>query len=295
MSEARFHGVFPYLVSPIRPSGEVDAEVLARLCNDLVGAGVHGLTPLGSTGEFAYLSPAQRRRVVEVVVEAAGGRVPVVAGVASTTIADAVAQAREYERLGCGGILAILEAYFPVADEGVFAYFAAIAGAVSLPVVLYTNPNFQRSDLSLGVIERLSRVPNIRYIKDASSNTGRLLSILNRVEGRMQVFAASAHIPVCVMMIGGVGWMAGPACVAPRQSVDLYELCRRGEWSAAMQRQRPLWNLNQAFAKYNLAACIKGGLELQGYRVGPPLPPQAPLPPEGIEEVRRALSAIGAL
>jgi 4-hydroxy-tetrahydrodipicolinate synthase len=295
MAETNFRGVFPYLVSPIRTTGEVDAEVLARLSDDLIAAGVHGLTPLGSTGEFAYLSWAQRRRVVEVVVEAARGRVPVVAGVGSTTIADATFQARELERLGCSGILAILEAYFPVPDEGVFAYFKAIAEAVSLPVVLYTNPNFQRSDLSLPVIERLSRVPNIRYIKDASSNTGRLLSIINRVEGRMEVFAASAHIPVCVMMIGGVGWMAGPACVAPRQSVELYELCRRRDWATAMERQRPLWNLNQAFAKYNLAACIKGGLQLQGYAVGDPLPPQAKLPPEGLEEVKRALVAIKAL
>ncbi|MGE0875691.1 MAG: dihydrodipicolinate synthase family protein [Burkholderiales bacterium] len=295
MSDPRFHGVFPYLVSPVKPSGEVDAEVLGRLSDDLIKAGVHGLTPLGSTGEFAYLTREQRRRVVEVVVEAAAGRVPVVAGVASTTTDDAVLQARDYEKLGCNGILAILEAYFPIADEGVHAYFKAIADAVGLPVVLYTNPNFQRSDLSLPVIERLSRVANIGYIKDASSNTGRLLSIINRVEGRMQVFAASAHIPVCVMMIGGVGWMAGPACVAPGQSVELYELCKRGDWTAAMQRQRPLWALNQAFAKYNLAACIKGGLALQGYGVGAPLAPQAPLSPEGIEEVRRALGAIGAL
>jgi 4-hydroxy-tetrahydrodipicolinate synthase len=161
--------------------------------------------------------------------------------------------------------------------------------------VLYTNPSFQRSDLTLPVIERLSRVPNIRYLKDASVNTGRLLSILNRVEGRLQVFAASSHVPACVMLLGGVGWMAGPACVAPRQSVELYELCRRGDWAAAMDKQRPLWALNQAFAKHNLAACIKGALELQGYAVGAPLPPQAPLTPEGVEEVRRALAAIGAL
>jgi 4-hydroxy-tetrahydrodipicolinate synthase len=287
--------VFPYLVSPVLASGEIDAAVLARLCDDLIAAGVHGLTPLGSTGEFAYLDATQRRRVVEVTVEAARGRVPVVAGVASTTIADAVAQARAVERIGASGVLAILEAYFPVADEGVHDYFKAIAESVSLPVVLYTNPNFQRSDLSLAVIERLSRVPNIGYIKDASVNTGRLLSILNRVEGRMQVFAASSHVPACVMLLGGVGWMAGPACVAPRQSVQLYELCKRGDWTAAMQRQRPLWALNQAFAKYNLAACIKGALELQGYAVGAPLAPQAPLAPEGIEEVRCALAAIGAL
>jgi len=295
MAEARFHGVFPSVVSPLHPAGEVNAPVLARLCDDLIKAGVHGLTPLGSTGEFAYLGWTQRRRVVEVVLEAAKGRVPVVAGVASTTVADAVFQARELERLGCNGILAILEAYFPVTDEGVLAYFKAIAEAVSIPVVLYTNPNFQRSDLSLPVIDRLSRIPNVKYIKDASFNTGRLLSIINRVEGRLQVFAASSHIPACVMLIGGVGWMAGPACVAPRQSVELYELCRKGDWAAAMQKQRPLWSLNQAFAKYNLAACIKGALELQGYAVGPPLAPQEPLTPEGIEEVRRALTAIGAL
>ena len=295
MDEIGFHGVFPYLASPVDEAGEVNADVLARLCDDLIQAGVHGLTPLGSTGEFAYLNWPRRRRVVEVVIAAAKGRVPVVAGVASTTIADAVSQAREFEVMGCDGILAILEAYFPVSDEGVFAYFKAIAEAVSVPVVLYTNPNFQRSDLSLPVIERLSHVANIRYIKDASFNTGRLLSIINRVEGRMQVFAASSHVPACVMLIGGVGWMAGPACVAPRQSVELYELCRRGDWAAAMQKQRPLWALNQAFAKYNLAACIKGGLELQGYAVGAPLPPQAPLPPEGVDEVRRALVAIGAL
>ena len=111
----------------------------------------------------------------------------------------------------------------------------------------------------------------------------------------MQVFAASAHIPACVMLIGGVGWMAGPACVAPRQSVALYEACRRGDWGTAMALQRPLWALNQAFARYNLAACIKGALELQGYAVGAPLAPQSPLPPQGVEEVRRALQAIGAL
>ena len=95
MSEANFHGVFPYLVSPIHETGEVNADVLERLCDDLIEAGVQGLTPLGSTGEFAYLTWPQRRRVVEVVIAAARSRVPVVAGVASTTIADSVSQARE--------------------------------------------------------------------------------------------------------------------------------------------------------------------------------------------------------
>ena len=93
----------------------------------------------------------------------------------------------------------------------------------------------------------------------------------------MKVFSASAHIPAAVMLIGGVGWMAGPACIVPRQSVRLYELCRAGKWSEAMALQRELWRINEAFARFNLAACIKAGLQIQGYDVGDPVPPQAAL------------------
>ena len=290
-----WRGVMPYLVSPLAADGRVATEVLTRLIDDLIAAGVHGLSPLGSTGEFAYLNPEQRLAVVQASVAAARGRVPVIPGVASCAISDAVAQARAYEAAGADGILAIMEAYFPVGDEGVYQYFKAIAEAVSLPVVLYTNPNFQRSDLSLPVIERLSQLPNIAYLKDASNNTGRLLSIMQRVQGRMQVFAASAHIPAAVMLIGGVGWMAGPACLVPRQSVRLYELCRGGQWDKAMALQRDLWAINQVFAKYNLAACVKGGLQLQGYAVGEPVPPQAPLSAEGRAEVGALLRRLGTL
>lgn len=292
---ADFQGVFPYLVSPIGADGQVMDEVLGHLVEHLIGEGVHGLTPLGSTGEFAYLDGEQKRRVVEVTLDAAAGRVPVVAGVAATTTAEAVRQAALFERLGCAGILAILEAYFPVPDDGVVAYFGAIAAAVAVPVVLYTNPQFQRSDLSLAAIQRLAGIPNVRYLKDASTNTGRLLSIINLVGDRLGIFAASAHIPACVMLLGGRGWMAGPACLIPRPSVRLYDLCQAGQWDEAMVLQRRLWRVNQVFAKYALAACIKGGLELQGFPVGAPLPPQAPLDEAGRAEVRAVLEAVGAL
>jgi dihydrodipicolinate synthase/N-acetylneuraminate lyase len=295
MTDTSFRGVFPYLVSPIRENGSVDTDVLTRLCNDLIEAGVHGLTPLGSTGEFAYLDWEQKRVIVETVVAAAAGRVPVVAGVAATTTAEAERQTRAFEAMGCDGILAIMEAYFPVSEDATYGYFRAIAEACKLLVVLYTNPNFQRSDLSLPVIARLAELENVAYIKDASSNTGRLLSILNEVGGKLTVFSASAHIPACVMMIGGAGWMAGPACLVPRQSVALYDLCQAGNWTTAMDLQRQLWSLNQAFAKYNLAACIKGGLEILGYDVGNPLPPQLPLPATGREELEKALRTVGRM
>lgn len=284
-----FHGVFPYLVSPVDPDGTVRTNVLARLCDDLVAAGVHGLTPLGSTGEFAYLGPAQRRLVVETTIKAAGGRVPVIAGVASTSTADAVAQAKAYQKLGADGILAILEAYFPLSDAQIESYFRAIADAVDIPVVIYTNPQFQRADLTLDVIARLAEHPRIGYIKDASTNTGRLLSIMNRCGDALRVFSASAHIPAAVMLIGGLGWMAGPACIIPRQSVALYDLCRAGRWDEAMALQRRLWRINEAFARFNLAACIKAGLQIQGYEVGDPVRPQAPLTADARKVVEAAL------
>jgi 4-hydroxy-tetrahydrodipicolinate synthase len=288
-----FHGVFPYLVSPVDADGEIRKAVLGRLCEDLIAAGVHGLTPLGSTGEFAYLSTTQRLAVVQTTIEAANRRVPVVAGVASTSTSDAVAQAKAYQKLGADGILAILEAYFPLGDAQVESYFRAIADAVDIPVVIYTNPQFQRSDLSLDVIARLATHPRIQYIKDASTNTGRLLSIMNRCGDAIKVFSASAHIPAAVTLIGGVGWMAGPACLIPRQSVELYNLCKAKRWDDALALQRKLWRVNEAFARYNLAACIKAGLAIQGYEVGDPIAPQAALTADERKAVEAVLREIG--
>jgi 4-hydroxy-tetrahydrodipicolinate synthase len=290
---ADFHGVFPYLVSPVDTDGQIRTKVLGRLCDDLIKSGVHGLTPLGSTGEFAYLDHAQRAVVVQATIEAAKGRVPVVAGVVSTSTSDAVAQAKSYQKLGADGILAILEAYFPLGDAQTESYFRAIADAVDIPVVIYTNPQFQRSDLTLDVIARLSAHSLIRYIKDASTNTGRLLSIMNRCGDSIRVFSASAHIPAAVMLIGGVGWMAGPACLIPRQSVELYHLCKAARWDEALTLQRKLWRLNEAFARYNLAACIKAGLAIQGYEVGDPVAPQAALTAEERRAVEAVLRDIG--
>ena len=287
-----FHGVFPYLVTPVRDDGNINDDALGKLVDHLVNAGVHGLTPLGSTGEFAYLNWEQRQRVVEVVLEANAGRVPVVAGVAATTTADAVRQAKVFQSLGVDGILAILEAYFPIPETGVFTYFQEIALAVSLPVTLYTNPLFQRVDLSIDLIDRLSELPNIQYVKDASSNTGRILSIINRVGDRLRVFSASAHVPLCVLLLGGVGWMAGPACISPRQSVRLYDLAVEHKWQEALELQKQLWEINQVFAKYSLAGCIKAALQMQGFDVGAPLLPQQPVSAAGQEEIRLALNRV---
>lgn len=293
--EHGFHGVFPYLVTPVDDAGRVRAGVVERLVHHLIAAGVHGLTPFGSTGEFAYVNAEQRHAMVAATVTAAAGRVPVVVGVGATATSEAVRQAEEAAGLGADGLLVILPVYFPLTEEAAADYYRAVAGATPLPIVLYTNPRFSELDLSLSLLDRLVELPSIRYVKDASTNTGRLLSLLTRFGDRLRVFAASSHVPALVMLLGGVGWMAGPACVIPRQSVRLHALCQAGDWAGAMALQRELWEINTLFQKHSLAACIKAGLEAQGFDVGDPIPPQAPLGEGARREIAAALARVGPL
>ena len=291
-----FHGIFPYLVSPVdEATGKVKTDVLHRLVEHLITSGVHGLSPLGSTGEFAYLSMSQKAEIVRAVVEASAGRVPVVPGVASYSTADAIEQAERYLELGAAGIILILQAYFPLPRSAVEAYFRTVAQAVPCPIVIYTNPQLLGADVTPDMVVALSELPNIRYVKDASSNTGRILTILNRAGDRIRVFSASAHVPLLTFHMGAVGLMAGPACVLPRACVQLYELAQAGRWEEAWQLQRPLWKANELFQKYALAACIKTALQLQGFEVGPPIAPQEPLPSNAVEEIRQALVSLEAI
>lgn len=287
-----FCGVFPYLVSPIDGDGTVKEGVLRDLVEHLIAKGVHGLTPLGSTGEFPYLTWKQRKKIVEIVIDATNKRVPVVAGVSHASTAEAARQAKEFENLGADGILAVVETYFPLNDDQVYSYFAGIAQTVKCPIVLYTNPNFQKTDLSIDVLEKLADIPNVEYLKEASGNTGKLLTISNKIGDKLKLFSASAHIPLSVMMLGGVGWMAGPACVIPEQSIKLYELCRAKKWDEGMEYQKKLWDINKSFQKFGLAPCIKAALEIQGFAVGDPIPPLKPLSVKDKEELKQILSAL---
>jgi 4-hydroxy-tetrahydrodipicolinate synthase len=292
MSNLDFFGVFPYLVSPVQLDGTINKAALVQLIEHLIKAGVHGLTPLGSTGEFAYLTWTQKKEIVDIVIKTSAGRVPVVAGVFHTSTSEACRQAMEYEAMGVNGILAIIDSYFPLKEKQVYSYFVSIAESVSLPVVIYNNPRFQKTDLSIDLIKDLAEHKNIKYLKDASGNTGKLLSILNMAGDKIKLFSASASIPLSVMMLGGVGWMAGPACVIPNESVKLYNLASQKRWDEALILQKNIWSINSIFQNFNMAACIKAALEIQGFKVGDPILPLLPLKTEEKEYLKKELSRI---
>lgn len=295
MAQQVLEGIYPYLVSPIDENGRVLEMPLRQLVSHLIDAGVHGLTPLGSTGEFFYLNREQKQRIVEIVLDETAGRVPVVAGVSAPSVQEACAEAETYARMGVSGIVSALTSYFPLTQEAVGGYYTAVAESVPCPVVLYNNPKFTGIDLSLDLLEKLCACPNIRYYKDATGNTGKLLTIVNRLGDRLKIFSASAHIPVFVMMLGGVGWMAGPACVIPEVCVHLYDLCKAQRWEEALALQRELWDINRVFQKYNLAACIKAGLNLQGFAVGDPILPNLCLSDAAHAEIQSVLKKCACL
>lgn len=283
------HGIYPYLPSPITADGNVGVDVLKRLVGDLIDDGIHGVTPLGTTGEVTYLSFEQRTKIVSSVVDAAGGRVPVVAGLSAFSTRDAVRQAVAFEELGADGLVVMRQQALPTTDDGIVEYFREVAEHVSVPIVLYTNPSVLGTDLSIAVLRELATVPNIRYLKDATGITGRILNVIEQLGDEIDVFSASAHIPLVVFDLGGIGWMAGPACVIPRQSVALYDAWRHGERDAAWRLQRSMWPINELFARHGLAACIKAALEIRGYRIGPPIHPQHPLADGAINDINNAL------
>ena len=292
MKKKQFEGIFPYLVSPLNSKSNDRKNVLERLVNHLIHAGIHGLTLFGSTGEFPYLNQKQKEEILETVIRINQNRIPIIAGVSHFATSEAVYQAKKFEALGVDGILAAINVYFPINTEGIYRYFEAIACNVNCPVIIYHNPKFSNMDFSLDLIERLAEVPNIEYIKYASANTGKVFSIINRCNGKLKVFSATANIPLLILMLGGVGWMAGPACIIPKQSVQLFELAKQKKWDEAIELQKKLWEINSLFQKYGLAACIKAGLEIQGFPVGDPIPPQKTLTVSEREEVANALKSI---
>lgn len=287
------HGIIPYLVTSLDADGAVDQQALARLIEHLILCGVDGISPLGPTGEVMYLTEQQRATVVKTSIDAAQGRVPVVPGVAAYSCDDAAAQAAHFTEWGAAGIVGMQLVFGHPSQKAVTEYFAAIASATDLPLVIYSNPRLG-AEVSLGSICDLIEHPNVLYMKDASGVTGKLLTLQCEVGDRIRFFAASAHIPTAVFDIGGVGWMAGPACVIPEAAVALWQAHLNGDRRRRDTIQRAIWPLNALFTRYGLAPLVKLALSCRGFDCGIPVRPQQPLGLHERQEVETVLQRIDA-
>jgi len=245
MSQPLFKGLFPALVTPFR-DGAVDEEAFVRLVERQIAGGVHGLVPVGTTGETATLSHDEHRRVVELCVSTARGRVPVIAGAGSNSTEEAIELVRHAKAIGADAALVVAPYYVRPSQEGLYAHYAAIDAAVQLPVLVYNVPTRTGVDISNEVLARLAKLPNIVGVKDATGDLPR--ASMQRLMCGEDWVMLSGDDPSALGYLahGGHGCISVTSNVAPEQTSAFFNAALSGDWAAALQHQDRLIRLHRA-------------------------------------------------
>ena len=274
-----FTGVGTALITPFTADGSVDEAAVRRLARRQIDAGIHFLSPCGTTGEAPTLSHRDKLRVVELVVEEAAGRVPVLAGAGGYDTHEVIELARDLERVGADGLLSVVPYYNKPTQEGLYQHFEAIAGSTPLPVMLYNVPGRTAVNLEPRTTLRLAAVPNIVAIKEASANVVQMSEIIADAPEGFLLLSGDDPLTVAVMAIGGRGVVSVASNEAPAEMVQVVELCERGDFAAARTLHYRLLPLIQAnFIETNPIPCKAAmaamGLIDEHYRL-PLVPPSA--------------------
>ncbi|MBW8014873.1 MAG: 4-hydroxy-tetrahydrodipicolinate synthase [Planctomycetes bacterium] len=291
-----FRGVYVASVTPMTQSCEVDYDMLSKYVDGLVNDGVHGIIPLGSTGEFYALTPQERQDVLKGTLEAVDGRVPVLAGTNASSTADVVEYSKQAEKLGADGLLLAAPYYsLPTLDE-LYEHFKAVNDAVGIPIMLYNYPGRTGVDLVPDFVERLTALNNVKYIKESTGDVTRVSEIIKRIGDRIGVFCGGDLIPLESFVLGAIGWVGGIANVLPKSHVKLYELAVvKGDIPAAREFFYEIFYALQAIetcGKYT--QYVKAGCEIMGNPVGPPRMPLMPVSNEDYAKLKEILSTISS-
>jgi 4-hydroxy-tetrahydrodipicolinate synthase len=290
-------GIFPPHITPFTRQGDVDSEALRILVNFWIGSGVSGLVPCGSNGEAPYLSPEERRHVIEVVVDEVNGRVPVIAGTGSISTQETIRLTKDAEDLGAQAALVVSPFYFKPSDDELYEHYKSILESVSLPIVIYNVPKFTGYSINPHVIHRLDQeFDHMIGVKDSSGNISQIAEIIRLDGGRISVLAGTGDTMLATLMLGGNGAIAAIVNVAPRLCVSLYEAFKKGDYAEAGEIQMRLSQLNDVLVrKHNQIAAIKEALALLGKPSGSPRKPTLPLKEESRKDVKRVLRDLGLL
>lgn len=290
-----FEGCFTVMVTPFVEGGDgIDVPALRRFVDWQISEGVPGLIPLGSTGEFLSIGEEERSQVVETVVGQAAGRVPVLVGTADEWTDKAVRFSREAEQLGADGVMVVPPYYSSPTEDELFEHYRRIAEAISIPVMVYNNPNTANVDLSPRFLARLAQVDNIRYVKESSGDISRVREIDRLSGGRMTVFAG--YHACDSIRLGAKGWVSVCGNIVPRLSADIYNLAVRSE---TMDEARELYHrltpLLDAISGDLYVSATKAAMRLIGMSVGDPRAPRLPLPEADVDALRQVLSNLDVL
>lgn len=293
----RLSGILVAVTTPFTADASaVDEEVLRSQVERLVGAGVHGLVPCGTTGEFTTLSPDEYRRVIELYVEAAAGRVPVVAGVGALSTQGAIDLAQHAERVGADAVMVVPPFYDPLDFGTLKTFLTAVAEAITLPIVYYNVPGATGIRLSADEIAELGEIDGVDYLKDTSGDAVTVADLLASRSDKIKAFNGWDTLTFFGLASGAEASVWGTAGVVPELAVELWQtLAEKGDVFAARELWKDLWAISSFLESVNYVAGVKAGLELIGHPAGPPRAPIQPLPAEDRERFAEILAAAGVI
>jgi 4-hydroxy-tetrahydrodipicolinate synthase len=293
---ADLRGILPAVITPFTPDGAVDIVALTRHTRYLIDAGVGGLIPGGSTGEFAALSNAERKLVHATVVEAANREVPVVAQTGALTAAEAIDLSRHAEQIGADGVMVVPPFYDPLTFAEIKAYYAEVASAISLPVMVYHIPGVTGQHLTPAQIGELAEIPGINSVKDSSGDASALIETLETYGDRLQVCNGGDTLTFLALAAGARASIWGAANIFPELAVELYDaIAVRGDLSAGRKVWSRIFPVVAFLEADNYTPRVKAACELVGVPAGRPRPPFLPVSGDDLVTLKSLLDQAGLI
>ena len=291
---AKFHGSMPALVTPFK-DGAIDEQAYRSLIDWQITSGSHGLVPVGTTGESPTLSHAEHRLAIDVCADEARGRVPVIAGAGSNNTDEAVELAKHAEKAGADAVLVVTPYYNRPTQEGLYQHFKAVNDAIGIPILIYNIPPRSVVDMTVDTMKRLSELPNIVGVKDATGDVGRVSRQRHAMGSDFIQLSGEDMTALAAMAAGGHGCISVSANIAPALCAELMEAVFHDDWSQALKLQDRLAPLHAAIFTEPGVNGAKYALSLLGRVQNESRLPLVPVSPPTEALIRRAMVHAGLL
>ena len=294
MTSAQIRGAYTALVTPFA-AGAVDDDAFSALVEWQIAQGIDGLVPVGTTGESPTVSTEEHLRVVELCIEAAAGRVPVMAGTGSNNTEEAIYYTKHAQKAGAASALLVAPYYNKPTQEGLYQHFKAIHDATEIPLIVYNIPGRSVVNISDDTLCRLAELPRIAGVKDATGDLARVATLRHRLGDRLALLSGEDMTAVGFNAMGGQGIISVASHVAPAQVVKVQRLCAAGDYVAAQNEQDALVELIQALFAETSPIPLKAALSLMNKMRGEIRLPLTPATEETVARLRNILQGMGIL